>query len=89
LQIENGARDELQRHLQEKNVPSMIYYPVPLYRQDAFKNYVSDDFELPVTEKLCASVLSLPVHTEMDDETQNYIIKNVREFFAGKGQTVG
>ena len=89
LQVKNGGRDELQKHLQEKGVPSMIYYPVPLYRQDAFKNYVSDDFELPITEKLCRSVLSLPVHTEMDEETQNYIIKNVREFFAGKGQTVG
>lgn len=81
LQIGGGRRGELQKHLGEKDIPSMIYYPVPLYRQDAFKNYVSPDFNLPVTEKLCASVLSLPVHTEMDDETQNYIIEIVKEFF--------
>lgn len=87
LQVKDGKRDELQQFLQTKNIPSMIYYPLPLYRQDAFKNYVSDDFELPVTEKLCASVLSLPVHTEMDAETQNYIIENVKEFFIGKGQS--
>ena len=86
LQVKNGKRGELQKHLQEKNIPSMIYYPVPLYRQDAFKEFVAEDFSLPVTERLCDSVLSLPVHTEMDDETQNYIIKNVKEFFTGKGQ---
>ena len=86
LQVKNGKRGELQNHLQEKDIPSMIYYPVPLYRQDAFKEFVAEDFSLPVTERLCDSVLSLPVHTEMDDETQNYIIKNVKEFFTGKGQ---
>ncbi len=59
----------------------MIYYPVPLYRQEAFKDYVSPDFQLPVTEKLCDEVLSLPIHTEMDKETQKYIIENVKGFF--------
>ena len=87
LQIENGRREELQNFLQTKKIPSMIYYPLPLYRQEAFKDYVAPNFSLPVTEKLCEAVLSLPVHTEMDDETQNYIIESVREFFAEKGQT--
>ena len=64
----------------------MIYYPLPLYRQEAFKEFVAPGFTLPVTEKLCASVLSLPVHTEMDDETQAYIIRSVEEFFVGKSQ---
>lgn len=88
LLVKNGKRGELQKHLQEKDIPSMIYYPVPLYRQDAFKEFVEEDFSLPVTERLCDSVLSLPVHSEMDDETQDYIIRNVKEFFTGKGQTV-
>lgn len=87
LQIENRRREELQNFLQAKKIPSMIYYPLPLYRQEAFKNYVPADFSLPVTEKLCEAVLSLPVHTEMEDETQNYIIESVRQFFTEKGQT--
>lgn len=88
LLVKNGRRDELQQFLQSKNIPSMIYYPLPLYRQEAFKSYVPAEFKLPVTERLCDSVLSLPVHTEMDAETQNYIIENVREFFTGKGRAV-
>jgi len=87
LQIKNGMRGELQRHLQSKGVPSAIYYPVPLYRQKAFREYTSEEFVLPLVERLCDSVLSLPIHTEMDAETQNYIIESVKEFFAGKAQT--
>lgn len=80
LLIKNGERDRLQEYLREKGVPSMIYYPVPLYKQDAFKTYVNADFVLPVTERLCDQVLSLPIHTEMDTKTQNYIIQSVKEF---------
>ncbi len=87
LQIGNGRRGELQNYLQENKIPSMIYYPLPLYEQDAFKSFVTPDFKLPITERLCESVLSLPVHTEMDGATQNYIIETVKEFFTGKGQT--
>ncbi len=84
LQVKEGRRDALQSYLLEKSVPSMIYYPVPLYRQEAFKEYVAPDFQLPVTERLCDAVLSLPIHTEMDGETQNYIIKSVKNFFTEK-----
>lgn len=81
LQVKNGKRDFLQKHLEENGVPSMIYYPLPLYRQDAFKNYAAADFALPVTEKLCDSVLSLPIHTEMNEETLSVIAGCVKEFF--------
>ena len=81
LQVKNGRRENLQKHLEEKGIPSMIYYPLPLYSQDAFKEFVALDFVLPVTEKLCESVLSLPVHTEMDEETLYFIADNVKEFF--------
>jgi UDP-2-acetamido-2-deoxy-ribo-hexuluronate aminotransferase len=81
LQVKNGQRKYLQKHLEEKGIPSMIYYPVPLYRQEAFKEFVAPDFVLPITEKLCDSVLSLPVHTEMDEETLYFIADNVKEFF--------
>jgi len=84
LMIANGKRDELNAFLAERDIPSMIYYPVPLYGQKAFKETVDRSFTLPVTERLCERVLSLPVHTEMDKETQDYIIGGVREFFAEK-----
>lgn len=80
IKVNNGRRDALQKHLRDKGISSAIYYPLPLYRQDAFKNYVHEKFFLPVTEELCESVLSLPIHTEMDDETQSRIIDAVRSF---------
>jgi UDP-2-acetamido-2-deoxy-ribo-hexuluronate aminotransferase len=75
LLIADNQRDALKQHLAERNVPAMIYYPVPLYNQKAFQleNFQS----LPVTEHLCASVVSLPIHTEMTAETQDYIIESV------------
>ncbi len=80
MQIGNGKRDELKQFLADNNIPSMIYYPIPLYDQDAFKGYYKGE-KLPTTEALCSSVLSLPIHTEMDNETLNYIINKVRDFF--------
>ncbi len=81
LRIKNGKRNELQKFLGEKGVPAMIYYPVPLYRQEAFAESVPADFFLPITEKLCAEVLSLPIHTEMNEEILGVITNSVREFF--------
>ena len=80
LQIKNGQRDALKRYLADSNIPSMIYYPIPLYKQKAFKRFY-DGQPMLVTEKLCQSVLSLPIHTEMQEETQNYIISKVLDFF--------
>ncbi len=81
LQVKNGKRAELHKYLAENGIPSMIYYPVPLYRQDAFKEYVSADFALPVTKRLCDSVLSLPIHTEMNEEVLSMITGKVKRFF--------
>jgi dTDP-4-amino-4,6-dideoxygalactose transaminase len=81
LQVKNSKRAELQKHLAENGVPSMIYYPVPLYRQQAFKEFVAPDFHLPVTEKLCDSVLSLPIHTEMTEDLLRFISEKVKTFF--------
>lgn len=82
LIVEDGKRDALRDYLNERQVPSMIYYPIPLYRQEAFKHYFAGREPLPVTEFMCASVLSLPIHTEMQDEVQDYIIQQVKDFFA-------
>lgn len=83
LQVANGKRYELQKHLENNRIPSMIYYPVPLYRQKAYEKYVSPDYSLPVTEKLSDRVLSLPMHTEMDEELLNHITHSVCSFDFG------
>ncbi len=77
----NGVnRDELRAFLATKEIPAMIYYPIPLYKQKAYDDprYKQSDF--PVTENLCANVLSLPIHTEMDEEQLKYITDAVLEF---------
>ncbi|NNF00676.1 MAG: DegT/DnrJ/EryC1/StrS family aminotransferase, partial [Pyrinomonadaceae bacterium] len=84
MKIGSNKRNELQAFLGEKGIPSNIYYPVPLYAQDAFKEYVSDGFSLAITEKLCKQVLSLPIHTEMDMELVERISESVRLFFYDK-----
>lgn len=82
LLVKDGRRDELQVYLQSKGIPTMIYYPVPLYKQEAFKRSMSNQFEtLPVTEMLCNAVISLPMHTELDQEMLDYISGAVVEFF--------
>lgn len=60
----------------------MIYYPVPLYKQAAFSEYWPAGKELPVTEQLCQTVISLPIHTEMDEEILAFITDTVKAFFA-------
>jgi UDP-2-acetamido-2-deoxy-ribo-hexuluronate aminotransferase len=77
----NGVdRDKLREFLAERNIPSMIYYPIPLHMQNAFKSdrYKPGDF--PVTEELCKQVISLPMHTELNEDTLKYITDAVLEF---------
>ena len=81
LRVTNGKRDELKSYLQEKGVPSMIYYPVPLYDQKAFAPFSGGIEALPNTELLCKEVISLPIHTEMKDEHLQHIIQSVKSFF--------
>ncbi len=75
---------ELQKYLGEKGVPCMIYYPVPLHTQDAYKtpSMKHEDFE--VTNALCDSVFSLPMHTELTEEQLKYITDSVIEFINKK-----
>lgn len=77
----NGVnRDELRQYLAEKEIPAMIYYPIPLHMQKAYKDERYKEGQFPVTEKLCANVLSLPMHTELDEEQLEYITRAVLEF---------
>ncbi len=81
LIVENGKRDKLAAHLKECEIPTMIYYPVPLYKQTAYAYYSVDGFELPNTEMLCDSVLSLPMHSELSKEQLEYIKESIFNFF--------
>ncbi|MEP0714125.1 DegT/DnrJ/EryC1/StrS family aminotransferase [Algoriphagus sp.] len=81
VQLEGVDRDELKSYLAGKGVPTMVYYPLPLHQQEAYKNlgFVKGDF--PVAESLCEKVLSLPIHTEMSADDQEYIISTIHSFF--------
>ncbi len=81
LKVKNKRRSELQQYLSEKGIPSMIYYPLPLYKQEAFQQFVSKDFKLDISEELCDEVLSLPIHTEMNSNHMNFICDSVKSFF--------
>tara|TARA_B100002052_G_C15802335_1_gene561742 strand:- start:91 stop:1224 length:1134 start_codon:yes stop_codon:yes gene_type:complete len=81
LKIANNKRDKLKEYLSDNGIPSMIYYPIPLYKQQAFKKYVSDDFQLIITEELSKNVISLPIHTELETSNQDYIIETVLNFY--------
>jgi UDP-2-acetamido-2-deoxy-ribo-hexuluronate aminotransferase len=86
LRVAGGSavRDALKAHLAEQGIPAMIYYPVPLYKQEAFKMAV-DESLFPATESLCASVISLPMHSELTEEALARIVGAVRAFFQQKG----
>lgn len=77
LRLIDVDRDNLKAQLQEAGIPAMVYYPVPLHLQKAYQDprYKAGDF--PVAERLASCVLSLPMHTELDDEQLAYITENV------------
>jgi len=80
LKIINSDRDALVKHLNEKGIPCGVYYPIPLHLQKAYKDerYKEEDFT--VTNQLIKEVISLPMHTELDDEQINYITETVINF---------
>jgi dTDP-4-amino-4,6-dideoxygalactose transaminase len=80
LKLHGVDREALQKYLSDNGIPSMIYYPIPLHMQKAYKDarYKAGDF--PVAEMLCQSVLSLPMHTELDEEQLAFIVKHVLAF---------
>ncbi len=83
LRIDGDRRDALQQHLQAAGVPTMIYYPVALYDQEAFRGTAANAVTfLPNTDLLTREVISLPMHSEMDEDTLAYIVGAIRSFFA-------
>jgi UDP-2-acetamido-2-deoxy-ribo-hexuluronate aminotransferase len=80
LLVEGVDRDALHQFLADNGVPSMIYYPVPAHRQKMFEAFGGSSYNLPVTDWLTERVISLPIHTELDEEQQGFIVAKVLEF---------
>jgi len=79
LQLKNVDRDMVSQKLAERNIPSMIYYPVPSHKQNMLKEYNTATNYLPVTDMLQDCVISLPIHTELTEEELSFITSNVLE----------
>lgn len=81
LRITNGKRDELAKILSENNIPFGIYYPIPLHLQKAYADKRYKEVDFSITNQLVNEVISLPMHTELDDEQINFITKIINSFF--------
>jgi UDP-2-acetamido-2-deoxy-ribo-hexuluronate aminotransferase len=81
LQVHPSKRDALKQWLQEKGIPSQVYYPLPLHLQRAYRDLGYQEGDLPVSENLCGSVLSLPMHTELDKIQLEYISEQIHRFY--------
>jgi UDP-2-acetamido-2-deoxy-ribo-hexuluronate aminotransferase len=81
LKVTGGRRDDLKKHLEQVGIPSMIYYPIPLNEQEAYQSIGRVEGDLSVTQVLCTSVLSIPMHTELNDEQIHFIGENILNFF--------
>lgn len=81
IRVTDGRRDELQKYLADQQIPSMIYYPVPMHEQAAFNKLVRRRVPLVQTEKVSKEVLSLPMHPDLQDDQLNFICEQVGRFF--------
>lgn len=83
IKVPIGDRDKLRAYLKGFGIPSMVYYPIPLHKQEAFSNLCRVVGNLETTEVLCQSVLSLPIHTEMRIDQMSFIAEKVKNYFNG------
>jgi UDP-2-acetamido-2-deoxy-ribo-hexuluronate aminotransferase len=81
IQVPASDRETLKQHLQRQQIPTMIYYPVPLHLQKAYRREGFGEGSFPITERLSKTVLSLPIHTEMTAEQMEFIGKSVLGYF--------
>ncbi len=87
LVLSDTNRDELIKHLADHKIPSMIYYPVPAHRQKMFDHFQSGNTMFPNTDWLTERVLSLPVHTEMNENQLDFITSTIINYFKNKSYT--
>lgn len=82
IKVHDGKRDALQAFLKEEGVPSMVYYPIPIHRQKSYEGSRCAEVVLSVSEKLSVEVLSLPMHTELDEGQLRHIVETIKKFFS-------
>ncbi|HQQ95924.1 MAG TPA: DegT/DnrJ/EryC1/StrS family aminotransferase [Cyclobacteriaceae bacterium] len=85
IKVAIDHRDKLIAYLSARGIPTMIYYPIPLHTQPAYRLPEHGPGAFPVAEKLSRSVISLPIHTEMDEDQLSYICKVIHEYFSKTG----
>ncbi|NEN25532.1 DegT/DnrJ/EryC1/StrS family aminotransferase [Cryomorpha ignava] len=86
--ILNGVdRETLRTYLMDRDVPAMIYYPVPLHLQKAYRDERYNEGDFPVTENLCENVISLPMQTELSTEQLTHITESVKSFIKNNYQS--
>ena len=78
IRLKTGARDKLAVALREQGIPTAIYYPKPVHRQEAYRHFPTVDGGLPVSDRLAGEVISLPMHAYLDEATQDRIVNAVR-----------
>ena len=81
LVVRPEARDQLKKYLGDRGIPSQVYYPLPLHLQRAYQDLGYREGDLPVSEELSRKVLSLPMHTELDQEQLTYITDQIQQFY--------
>tara|TARA_B100000508_G_C11454252_1_gene275871 strand:+ start:648 stop:1781 length:1134 start_codon:yes stop_codon:yes gene_type:complete len=84
LKVDGIDRNELQQYMMQNNVPAMIYYPVPLHQQKAYRDERYKDGDFPIAEKLSNSVISLPMHSELNKLQLNHIAETLLKFINNK-----
>jgi dTDP-4-amino-4,6-dideoxygalactose transaminase len=83
LRVKGVDRDALVKHLNEKGIPCGVYYPIPLHKQKAYTDERYNEADFPVTNQLVKEVISLPMHTELDDEQIDFITSTIIKFING------
>lgn len=80
VKVRAESRDDFKEHLASKNIPTMIYYPIPLHLQKAYRREGFGEGSFPVAERLSKTVISLPIHTEMEVDELNFICETINNF---------
>ena len=80
LKVNHGERDQLKKFLESQNIPTMIYYPLPLHLQKAYRRNNMDEGTFPIAEELSKIVISLPIHTEMKSEQLEFVCNAIKKF---------
>ena len=80
LKVNGVNRDALAQHLNDNGIPCGVYYPIPLHLQKAYRDSRYNEADFPVTNQLVKEVISLPMHTELDDEQIEFITSTIIEF---------